>query len=62
MNEQEFRKLTEEFWYWVSKQERPASSWFLSLSRWAELKFNQTFEKERAEIDEDLGPVLEKGV
>lgn len=47
MTEAEFRQQVECFWSWVSKTERPASSWFDSLGEWAADNYNTYYRKER---------------
>ena len=45
MTEAEFRNSMNDFWAWVSKRERPAHHWYLSLEEWAATKYNEAYEK-----------------
>jgi hypothetical protein len=45
VNQTEFKAQLEEFWSWVSKRERCASMWWLSLEQYARREFNKAFDK-----------------
>jgi len=49
MTKEEFRKIFEEepnFWFWVGPRRTSEASYWLSLKEYAEIKFNEAYNKE----------------
>jgi len=60
MNKQEFEAELKGFWTWVSKTERPASSWWASLEEYASTEYHLAHKSEQADTPSESVMMLVK--
>jgi hypothetical protein len=54
MTFEEFKKVVQDdLLQWISRKERPASGWFLSVEEWATRRFDEAYKREYPPRAED---------
>lgn len=46
ISKEQFREKIEDFFNWAAQYDRLESSWFCSLKDWADMQFNESFERD----------------